>query len=738
MKMNLHVKNMMKKGLFGIGLVLLMLTACKKDKTEIIKEPLKVTDYYPNSGNQGTLVTIEGTGFSNNPSDISATFSGTPADVLSATATAVVLRAPQKGSTGEIVMKVAGEVLNIGRYTYQELSVQRISPSNGAAGAHIRISGAGFSSLKGPAEVFINGKASVVVSASDTLLVVEVPVAVGTGAVKVKVDGKEATGQTFKYQAIAGISPLTGGKGTQVRITGEGFEELAEGNYVDFNGKAALVKEASGTSLLVVAPAEVSTGPLSITINKQKVTGPVFTVVPPPVIETVSPLSGPGGSVMTIVGTTFSIIPEENKVSINGHVIPVTTASATKLTLMLPGNTGNGKVTVSVNDQVVQGPEFKDQSLGINKLSPENGLAGTQVTITGTGFNVNAAQNAVTFNGLPGTIISATETTIVVKAPIGLSTGPVKVVNNGAEAISPVVFSRAGVMTIAGGPGNKDLDLSSFRTSSLAIDRQGNIFVLEVEKSRIKKISPQGVVTLFAGSPTGERGNKNGKGAEALFNFGADPGMDIDANGNLFISDAGNLSVRKVSPQGEVSNFAIGFGNINKLAFDDSGILYVLGSFNGAWRINPAGLRTAINVNSMADGCRPVIVDNIIYKLNNENFYIDTYNLTTTQNLISVIGGSFGHVDGVGRAVAFASINGMAADNDGNLIVADAGNLAIRKVNLKTKEVTTLAKFTRGEAVDGSLNEAKVGNIGDVIVDKAGNIYFIDTNNNAVRKIFLK
>ncbi|SDO31038.1 IPT/TIG domain-containing protein [Pedobacter steynii] len=727
----------MKKGVFGFGLVLLVLGACKKDKTEIVKEPLKVTDYYPNSGNEGTLVTVEGTGFSSNPSAVSATFSGTPADVVSATPNAVVLRAPQKGSTGEIVMKVNGETLNIGRYTYQELSVRRISPANGAAGAHIRISGAGFSSLKGPAEVLINGKASVVVSASDTLLVVEVPVAVGTGPVKVKVDGKEAAGQIFKYQAIASISPLTGGKGTQVRVIGEGFEELAEGNYVDFNGKQALVKEASGTSLLVVAPAEVGTGPLSITINKQKVTGPVFTVVPPPVIETVSPLSGPGGSVMTIVGTTFSLIPEENKVSINGHIIPVTTASATKLTLMLPGNTGNGKVIVTVNDQVVQGPEFKDQSLGINSLSPENGLAGTHVTITGTGFNANAAQNTVTFNGLPASVISATETTIVVKAPIGLSTGLIKVVNNGAEAISPVVFSRAGVLTIAGGPGNKDLDISSFRTGSMAIDRQGNIFVLEVEKSRIKKINPQGVVTLFAGSPTGERGNKNGRGTEALFNFGANPGMDIDANDNLFISD-GNLSVRKVSPQGEVSNFAIGFGNINKLAFDDRGILYVLGSFNGAWRINSEGLRTAINVNSMADGCRPVIVGNMIYKLNNENFYIDTYNLTTTQNLISVIGGSYGHVDGVGRTVAFASISGMAADNDGNLLVADGGNLAIRKVNLKTKEVTTLAKFTKGGTVDGSLTEAKVGNIGDVIVDKAGDIYFIDTNNNAIRKIFLK
>jgi hypothetical protein len=68
----------------------------------------------------------------------------------------------------------------------------------------------------------------------------------------------------------------------------------------------------------------------------------------------------------------------------------------------------------------------------------------------------------------------------------------------------------------------------------------------------------------------------------------------------------------------------------------------------------------------------------------------------------------------------------------------DAGNVALRKVNLKTKEVTTIAKFNRGGAVDGSLDEASAGNMGDAIVDKAGNIYFIDSSNNAVRKVFLK
>ncbi len=62
---------------------------------------------------------------------------------------------------------------------------------------------------------------------------------------------------------------------------------------IDFNGKNALVESAGDTELVVVAPAGVTTGPLSVNINGQKITGPAFTVVSNPVINVVSPLSGP-------------------------------------------------------------------------------------------------------------------------------------------------------------------------------------------------------------------------------------------------------------------------------------------------------------------------------------------------------------------------------------------------------------------------------------------------------------
>jgi len=746
--MKLHIEKKMKnqrifkqsalyKGLYSFAILLLLFTSCKKDETEQVKVPLAVTDYYPNSGNQGTLVTIEGTGFSSSINEISATFSGTRADVVSATSTAIVLRAPSGGASGDIVMKMNEESVTVGKYTYQDLTVTQISPANGAAGTHIRISGAGFGSLQGPAEVYINGTKAVVVSASDTLLVAEVPAAAGSGPVTVKVNGKEASGQAFKFQSITAIKPLTGGKGTRVRITGSGFEALAAGNFVDFNGKEALVEEAAEDHLIVIAPDGVGTGPLSVTTNDQKVTGPVFTVVAVPVILSVTPLSGPAGTEMTIAGTTFSTLADENKVTINGVNVAITAASATKITLQIPGGTGSGKILLRVNDQLAEGPDFKDQTLGIARLSPESGLEGTSVTITGTGFSTNASQNVVTFNGTVASVVSASATSLVVVAPAGFTSGPLKVTVNGITANAPADFNRAGVVTLAGGPGNSDITLDAFRNGSVVVDGSGNVFILEMSKNRVKKITPQGIVSIFAGSTAGLAGNVNGTGSAALFRLTTNSGLAIDAQGNLFIGDTGNQVVRKVTPQGMVTTYSINLGNVGRLSIDEDGILYAIYGFTSVWKIEKDGTRTSINGNGMDEAVRPAIFGGTYYSVSNESVFIGSTNITSQQRLNAWVGANYGYADGVGTNAMFTAINSLASDGKGNIYVADNANLAIRKVNTSTREVTTVAKFTNGYK-DGSLNEAQFKMIGDIAIDKDGNLYVLDVTNNAIRKIFLK
>src|SRR5690606_19512023 len=206
----------------------------------------------------------------------------------------------------------------VGTYTYQSLSLQQLLPSKAQGGSQIRIKGEGFGSLEAPPTVKFNDLDAAILSVTDTMMFVEVP-AEGNGAtmVSVTVDGMTAEGPVFQYMNIHTLKPLTGGAGTKVRISGEGFDESQAGNVVTFNGVEAVVTEASATELTVLAPEDVKTGPVAITIDGEAINGPDFTVVPFPSILTVSPLSGPSGLEMVISGETFSAEEGETHVFIN-------------------------------------------------------------------------------------------------------------------------------------------------------------------------------------------------------------------------------------------------------------------------------------------------------------------------------------------------------------------------------------------------------------------------------------
>ncbi|MEJ2880270.1 IPT/TIG domain-containing protein [Pedobacter sp. GR22-6] len=715
----------------GIGMMLcflLFIGACKKDKVEQPVVAFKIESYYPNSGNAGTLVTIEGEGFGTDIGLYSASISGKAAEVISATATSLVIRMPEGGATGTLGLKYAAQNFDVGQYTYQDLSVKIVSPANGPAGSQIRITGEGFSSISAPATVFINGKAALVVSVSDKIIVAEVPVDAGFGPIVVKVNGKEAQGQNFTYQSISTIKPLTGGKNTKVTITGVGFEELAAGNVVDFNGASATVLEASKEKLVVSAPDGVSTGPLSVNINGQKTTGPIFTVVAPPSIQVVTPLSGPKDSQMTITGTFFSPVLDENKVFINGVAIPVQSVNENQIKLVIPGGTGSGLVKVVVNDQATDGPQFKDQTLGIISVSPDNGLAGTTVTIKGSGFSSTITNNKVYFNGVLTAVNTATENTLVLDAPAGLSTGKLKVVVGTEEALAPQEFRRAGVMTLAGGPNSTTFGRFM---AGMALDNNGVVYVTDYQNKVVKRIAEDGTVTTVQAN-----------GADII--FGTPYGIVFDKQNNMYVSDIGTNQIRKITPTGQNTVYASGFAP-GRMTFDKAGNLYVNinATFAGMNKVNVAGGFSKVT-GPLWPVSRPAVdaAGNLYYvdSGSSSNHAISNIPAGGT-NLINWIGWSDpGYADGAGTQVRFNNISGgLFLYGSGKMIAGDRYNYAIREIDIASKKASTLVKFSSGSGfVDGTLSAAKLASMDDMAVDKDGNIYILDADNKAIRKIFLK
>ncbi len=173
--------------------------------------------------------------------------------------------------------------------------------------------------------------------------------------------------------------------------------------------------------------------------------------------------------------------------------------------------------------------------------------------------------------------------------------------NNQIEKISP-----AGVITIiAGGrtPGSANgtgLGASFNTPIGIAVDAAGNLYVADELNNLIRKITPAGVVTTFAGS--GATGETDGAGIAAAFNRPI--GIAVDPNGNVYVADYGGNKIRKITPGGIVTTLAgsgangtadgtgaqASFFEPEGIAIDKSGSLYIADTGNDLIRkINPAG-----------------------------------------------------------------------------------------------------------------------------------------------------
>lgn len=238
------------------------------------------------------------------------------------------------------------------------------------------------------------------------------------------------------------------------------------------------------------------------------------------------------------------------------------------------------------------------------------------------------------------------------------------------------------------------------KPAGIAIDISGNIYVSDYGNHKIRKISPAGVVTTFAGSSVGY---EDGTGTAAKFNGPA--GIALDASENVYVADSENQKIRKISPTGVVTTLAgstYGFADATGLA---------------------AQFKYPVSI--IVDAFGNVFVgeldSNKIRKI------------MPTGVVSTLAGSTAGFQDGTANQAQFSSIFGLSIDTDGSLYAADNGNHKIRKIN-STGQVKTLAGSTIGFA-DGSSAAAQFNYPRGIYVDNAKTIYVADTDNHKIRKI---
>lgn len=297
--------------------------------------------------------------------------------------------------------------------------------------------------------------------------------------------------------------------------------------------------------------------------------------------------------------------------------------------------------------------------------------------------------------------------------------------------------------------------LPSFNSpAGIAVDAAGNLYVTDFGNNLIRKITPAGIVSTLAGS--GNDGNINAAGILASFN--GPTGITIDASGNLFVADAGNNLIREVTSAGVVSTIAgsdsTGFINgidtsatffaPTGITVDGPGNLYVADAGNNAIRkitsgavvdtfaANDTTLNSTVPTFKNPTGIAVDAAGNLYVA----NYLDNTILKVNPAAAISIYAGTGlqGAANGSAGSATFYYPNSVALDKAGNLYVSDGVNNLIRKIT-PAGVVSTLAGSGVSGAADSTGTAASFNGPAGLAVDAAGNVYVADSDNNLIRKI---
>lgn len=291
--------------------------------------------------------------------------------------------------------------------------------------------------------------------------------------------------------------------------------------------------------------------------------------------------------------------------------------------------------------------------------------------------------------------------------------------------------------------------------TGIAVDTAGNVYVTDVAASRIRRISPAGVVTTVAGSSAGL---VDGIGRDAKFSQPA--GIAIAPNGDLYVADRLNHNIRKITSSHVVSTFAgadfsssLAFGMIDgpgsaarfntptALVFDKDGALIVLDNGNGALRkVTMDGVVTTVSTNNYrfdAQLLGGLTIDRAgtIYVSEPGRNIITAVSPSGGVATLQGASAKSGFADGAGSNATFKAPAGVTLDTAGNAYVVDADNATIRKISA-TGEVSTLAGSPGVFGIkDGTGAAAQFFQLSSVARAADGNLYVTDTLQHFIRKV---
>ncbi len=351
---------------------------------------------------------------------------------------------------------------------------------------------------------------------------------------------------------------------------------------------------------------------------------------------------------------------------------------------------------------------------------------------------------------------------------------PVSRVLGGLLFVTVLLPAQGIISTVAGGsdssPGDGGPAIQAVLNQPWGVvaDRQGNFYFTDYANSRIRKVTPSGIISTIAGTGVAGFTGDGQPAAQAQINLPR--GLDIDAQGNLYFSDYQNHRIRKIDTAGIITTVAgsgsTGFSgdgqpatqavlnNATDIAVDTDGSIYIADTNNHRIRkVNPAGIISTVvgtgQGNSSGDGgpslsagvFSPIAVALdpsgalIIAEGNKIRKAVVGGNISTVANTSNAA--SFSGDNGLATAATLQAPRGVTVGPDGVIYVADTSNSRVRRIGTDGI-ITTFAGGGRASAASGDglpANQAQLSSPSSTGLDAQGNLYIADTGANKIRKV---
>jgi sugar lactone lactonase YvrE len=316
---------------------------------------------------------------------------------------------------------------------------------------------------------------------------------------------------------------------------------------------------------------------------------------------------------------------------------------------------------------------------------------------------------------------------------------------------------------------------------AIAVASDGSLY--GARNSSVVRISPAGVLSILAGTPS-ETGNVDGIGAAARFNGIA--GLTLSAAGDLYATDAGNGSVRRITQAGVVTTVSGGGGptepvdgagtaaryalpggiatlpggdmligdgatlrrlaplpnyfastfvgkrvrsgiNVGDLALDAAGNAYLAGRVGSNLRVTPAGAASTLTGTATGDFSYHIAFDATRGELVQASSFA-VWRMTTAGAATLWAGNpdEQGYVDGTGAAARFDQIKGLTVDAAGNVFVAEGQSFTIRRITPAGVVSTYAGAQGQAGSADGAAANARFNGPGAMAADAGGDLFVSD------------